>query len=476
MNEMKLFMEPESVAIIGVSRATGPGSLNILENLVDAGFPGRVYPVNPNADEILGVKCYHSVIDIPDAIDLAVISTPRSLVPRIVGECTQKGIRALIVVGQGFADGDEEGKELQSEIVRIARGGGARILGPNTFGIANAFNNLSSAYMKLEMNKVPIGIIAQSGFFFVGLPKFIVVGKGIDLGNACDIDFADGLEYFEGDPQIKLILLHIEGTKNGRRFMEVAGRVAKKKPIIALKTGRGEDGARAARSHSGSLAGRDEVYDAAFRQHGIIRVGDVDEFHDLAKAFLRLPPMKGRGIGVITITGAGGIMATDSCEKHNLHLAKPSAETLSTIGVLAPSWQTLENPADIWPAMMIEGHSFNKVFTITLEAFLADGNIHAVILIFASFPAQFPTFPMGDLSRIADRFDKPVVCWLYGPDPEKLASLIENEGRILVFPTLDRAMRTLSRLNDYFEHVVNGNEGKEESTRQQPIDSGNQND
>ncbi len=457
MNRMKLFMEPDSVAIIGVSRVTGPVTLNILENLVNAGFLGRVYPVNPNADEILGMKCYRSVLDIPDGIDLAVITTPRSVVPRIVGECTQKGIRALIVVGQGFADGDEEGKKLQEEIVRIAREGGARILGPNTFGIANAFNNLSSAYMKLEMNKVPIGIIAQSGFFFVGLPKFTVVGKGIDLGNACDIDFADGLEYFEDDPQIKLILLHIEGTKDGRRFIEVAGRVAKKKPIIALKTGRGEDGARAARSHSGSLAGRDEVYDAAFRQHGIIRVGDVDEFHDLAKAFLHLPPIKGRSIGVITITGAGGIIATDACERYNLHLAKLSPQTLSTIGPLAPSWQTLENPADIWPAMMIERHPFDEVFTTILEAFLADGNIHAVILIFAAFPIQFPTFPMRDLSQIANRFEKPVVCWLYGPDPEKMASLIENEARIVVFPTLDRAMRTLSRLNDYFEYLASAN-------------------
>lgn len=461
MNEMKLFMEPESVAIIGVSRVTGPGSLNILENLVNAGFSGRLYPVNPNADEILGMKCYHSVLDIADDIDLAVISTPRSLVPHIVGECTQKGIKALIVVGQGFADSDEKGKELQAEIVSIARRGGARILGPNTFGIVNAFNNLSSAYMELEMKKIPIGIIAQSGFFFVGLPKFTVVGKGIDLGNACDIDFADGLEYFEDDPHIKLILLHIEGTKDGRRFIEVAGRVAKKKPIIALKTGKGEDGARAARSHSGSLAGRDEVYDAAFRQHGIIRVGDVDEFHDLARAFLRLPSMTGRGIGIITITGAGGIIATDACEKHDLHLAKLSPETLSTIGALAPPWQTVENPADIWPAMMIEGHPFDEVLNTTLEAFLADGNIHAVILIFAAFPVQFPTFPMGHLSRIADRFEKPIVCWLYGSDPEKLASLIENEARIVVFSTLDRAMRTLSRLNDYFGYLVNANDGKE---------------
>ena len=453
-------MEPESVAIIGVSRLTGPGSLNILENLINAGFSGRIYPVNPNADEILGLKCYHSVLDIPDAIDLAVITTGRSVVPRVVHECTQRGIKALIIVGQGFADGDEEGKELQSEIVRIAREGGARILGPNTFGVVNAFNNFTSAFMELEMKKVPIGIIAQSGFFFVGLPKFTVLGKGIDLGNACDIDFADALEYFEDDPQIKLILLHIEGAKDGRRFMEVAGRVAKRKPIVALKTGKGEEGARAARSHSGSLVGRDEVYDAAFRQHGLIRASDVEEFHDLAKAFLRLPLMKGRGIGIITITGAGGIIALDAGQRYNLHLAKLSPETLSTIGALAPPWQTLENPADIWPAMMIAGHPLDQVFKTTLGAFLADDNVHAVVVIFAAFPTQLPLFPVEDLFQIADRFEKPVVCWLYGTEPDELASMIEREGRIVVFPTLDRAMRALSRLNDYFQHLERSKEGK----------------
>jgi len=458
MNEMKLFMEPESVVVIGTPRLTGPGSFNILENLVNTDFPGRVYPVNPNADEILGMKCYPSVLDIPDDIDLAIISTGRSVVPRIVRECTQRGIKALIIVGQGFADGDEEGKELQSEIVRIAREGGARILGPNTFGIANAFNNFTSAYIELEMKKHPIGIIAQTGFFFVGLPKFTIVGKGIDLGNACDIDFADGLGYFEDDPQIKLILLHMEGTKDGRRFMEVAGRVAKKKPIVALKTGKGDEGARAAQSHSGSLVGRDEVYNAAFRQCGVIRVDDVDEFDDLCKAFLRLPLMKGRGIGVITITGAGGIIALDTCQKYNIHLAKLSPETLSRIGALAPPWQTLENPADIWPAMMIAGHPFDEVFNTTLEALLTDPNIHGLIIIFAAFSPQGPMFPMGDIFQITDKFEKPVVCWLYGTEVDGVASMMEQEGRMVVYPTLDRAVRALSRLNDYYRIIDNEGE------------------
>lgn len=453
VDQMKLFMEPRSVAIIGASRATGPGSLNILQHLVNARFAGRLYPVNPNARKILRMKCYPSVLDVPDNIDLAVISTPRSLVPQLVEECTRRAIRAITVVAQGLADGDEEGKELQSEIVRIAREGGSRILGPNTFGTVNAFNNLTTAFLELEMKKVPIGIIAQTGLFFVGLPMCSLLGKGIDLGNACDIEFADGLEYFEHDPDIRVILLHVEGIREGRRFMEVARRVAKRKPILALKTGKGDEGARATQSHTGSLAGKDEVYDAAFKQCGVIRVNDVDEYEDVAKAFLRLPLMKGRGIGVITLTGAGGIITLDACEKYNLCLAKLSPDTLSKLGALAPPWQSLGNPADIWAPMMIAGHPFDEVFSTTLAAFLADPNVHGLIIIFYAFSPEVPISLMGGVLKVIDRFEKPVVCWLYGPKVEQLASMMDKTGNIVVYPTLDRAVRALSRLNDYFQII-----------------------
>jgi len=226
----------------------------------------------------------------------------------------------------------------------------------------------------------------QTGFYFVGLPNYVVVGKAIDLGNACDIDFADALEYFEHDPDIRLIFMHIEGIRDGRRFVEVARRVARKKPILALKTGKGKEGARAAQSHTGSLVGRDEVYDAAFRQCGVIRVGDTDEFEDLAKAFLNLPSMKGKGVAVITITCAGGIMATDLLEDYDLRLAKLSAKTLDRIDALAPTWLQMGNPADICPAFMIAGHPAQQVFATTMESCLNDEDVSGIIVIFAGFP------------------------------------------------------------------------------------------
>ncbi|MDY6907445.1 MAG: CoA-binding protein [Chloroflexota bacterium] len=459
-SEMKRFLEPRSVAVIGASRLTGPGSFNILENMVNNGFSGDVYPVNPNADEIMGRTCYHGVKDIPAEIDLAVISTPRTVVPRLVRECTEAGIRAIIVVGQGFADGDDEGKRLQAEMVRIAREGGARILGPNTFGIANAFNRFCSAYMLLDMVRVPLGVITQTGFFFVGIPGLTMVGKGIDLGNACDIGYIEGLECLEDDPDIRVIFLHIEGIPDGQRFMEVARRVTRKKPVLALKAGRSEAAAEAARSHTGALTGRDEVYHAAFRQCGVMRVSDADEIADMVTSFITLPPMRGKGIGAITITGAGGIIATDACERYGLHMARLAPHTMERISAMAPPWQQMGNPVDIWPASMIGGHPINEVMHTAMESLLADPSVHAVLLIFAAFAggdgdASQGAFidPAGGIFDLAERYQKPIVCWLYGSDVGAVARGMERTGKAVVYPTLDRAMRALARLHEYWEYV-----------------------
>lgn len=444
---MKPFLEARSVAIIGISRVTGPGTYNILENMINAGFSGRVYPVNPHADEILGIKVYPSVLDIPEDIDLAIITLPRLEVPRIVRECTQRGIRAITIVTQGFADGDEEGGEMQAEIVRIARQGGARVLGPNTWGTANAFNNFGSGFSPMMMAKIPIGFISQTGFYF-GLPA--VAGKGIDLGNACDIDFADGLECFEDDPDIRLILLHIEGIRNGRRFMEVAARVARKKPILALKTGRDEEGARAAQSHTGTLVGKDEVYDAAFRQCGVIRVGDVEEFEDLAKAFLNLPPMRGRGVAVITPSGGAGIMAIDLLRKHHLRLARLSPATLDRINAFTSAWQRIGNPADIWPAFAIAGHPLDEVFTTVLDSLLQDEDVHAVMLLLPTIQAEQKAKVLEIIERGGE---KPILRWPDTPEVEQPGAALEKTGRIAVFSSVDRALRALSHLHGRWSYL-----------------------
>ena len=234
-HHMDVFMKPRSVAIIGASRKTGKGSFNVIENMKAFGFRGKIFPVNPLAKEIMGMKSYKDVREIDEGIDLAIISTPRDHVPGIAEDCADQGIKGAIVIPQGFADADAEGKTLQDKLTQIARQKDIRLLGPNTLGVVNAFSGFTSSFMPPRREKVPVGIICQSGIFFVGSSLFTgMMGKGIDVGNGCDLDFADALEYFDEDDKISVIFAHIEGMTRGRKFLEIAQKVSRKKPIIAL--------------------------------------------------------------------------------------------------------------------------------------------------------------------------------------------------------------------------------------------------
>ena len=270
------FFEPKSVALVGVPRRTGRAAFNILETLVSCGYPGDLYPVNPNADSILGLKVYPQIESLRYGIELAIIMVPRGMVLSTVRSCAKQGIKAAIIVSDGFAEAGNEGLELQAQLIKQARADGIRLVGPNSLGSINNFHPFSSSFLPPSLLKEPVALVSQSGGFFEGFFDF-VASKGIDLGNMCDVDFADVLEYLEVDPDIKLIFLHIEGLKQGQRFLKVARRVSQKKPILAMKTGRTAPAARAIASHSGSLAGQDELYDAAFRYAGIIRVENSDE-------------------------------------------------------------------------------------------------------------------------------------------------------------------------------------------------------
>jgi len=452
---MKRFLAPNSVALVGLSRASDERSFNLLGNLLHLGYRGRVYPVNPNADEILGVKCYGAVSELPEAVDLAVILTSRGLVPSMVRECTKRGIKAIIVVGQGFADADEEGTRLQREMTQIAHKDGARIIGPNTFGAVNAFHPFSSAFIKLDLRPLPIGLVCQTGVMFVGFPGFRLIGKGIDLGNACDIDFPECVDYFGDDPEVRLIVLHVEGLRDGRRFMESVRRVVRRKPILILKTGRTKSGARAAASHTGSLSGSDEIYDAAFKQAGAIRIGDVEELGDVVRGFLHLPPMRGRHLGVITVTGAGGIIAADACERYGLELAQLSPSTLAKITALSPPWMGINNPVDIWPASMISSHPLDHVVRTSLEALLGDEQVDAVLYMTTELEEE-PALDVADtIFDVASKYPlKPIVSWRYSPNISQASARLEQSGRVLAYPSCERAVRSLATIASYYERIA----------------------
>jgi len=450
VKHLKQFMEPQSVALVGTSRNTGVNSFNVLENLLNSGYQGKIYPINPSASEILGIKAYHNIAEVHENVDLAVITTPRTLVPQLVAECIKSNIRSITVIAQGFNDAnDEQGKQLQKELSDIIQNSQARILGPNTFGTANAFHNFSTAFVSIGLEQVPIGLICQSGIFFVGFPDLTLTGKGLDLGNACDISFADGLEYFENDAETNVIAIHMEGTKDTRRFMDTASRVTRKKPVVTLKTGRSELASKAAQSHTGSLTGTNEAWEAALRQTGVIRANDLEEFIDLTRTFSCLPLMEGPKIGVATFSGGLGIIAIDGCQYPSLELNKLSSKTKQRLESIFPSWLNVSNPVDVWPAMM-NSRPINKRLRESLEILLADKQLDAVAFIGGSFYKEYTNELCPLLNEIATTYQtKPFVCSLYGPYANEAIKELHNGGKIAAFPTPERAIRALARLNEY---------------------------
>ncbi|HXZ37007.1 MAG TPA: CoA-binding protein [Thermodesulfobacteriota bacterium] len=450
VDHMKLFFEPQSVAILGVSRKTGPGAFNILECLQLYGYQGKVYPVNPNAREILGIRCYPSVEDIRGPIELAVISLDRSQVLSAVESCVNAGIKALVIISQGFADLGKEAKILQDKTRDVARAKGARIVGPNTMGVVNNFHNFTTSSLPLVKFHSPVSTICQTGIFITGFYTLTgPVGKAIDLGNTCDVDFADVLEYYAADPSTQIIVLHIEGIQEGRKFLQAARKVTPHKVVLALKTGRTEMGAQRAASHSGSMAGKDFLYSAAFKQSGIIRAGDSEELSDLVKGFSCLPPPRGNRIALLTYTGGGGVMAVDRMMELNFPLVQLSPKTLEKFSLLNPPWLPLGNPLDMWPSTMKYGA--RPMYKTYLQGLLEDDGVDAVLCIILSpqLPGQEYFDVSDEIIEAATRFpDKPIVVWAYGPDLEKTQGKLDSSGRVVILPSAERAIQLLYALRE----------------------------
>ena len=409
---MKKFMEPRSVALVGISSKVGKGSLNLLENLLQIGFPGKIYPVNPNIQELLGQKVFPDIGAIPDEIDLAVIMTPRQVVPTVLEQCVKKAIDSVLIITQGFAEADEEGKALQLKIDTIVKRTGVRVLGPNSIGVVNHFVPFSTSFIPIKREESPIAFVSQSGGFLEGFLQF-KIGKGIDLGNTCDIDFIDALTYFEDDPQIRVIGIYVEGIRNGRKFLEIARRVAQKKLVLVLKAGKSEQGAKAALSHSGSMAGEDAVHEAVFKQAGLLRIRNVEEFADISRAFLNLPPIMGNRIGVITPTGAGGILVLDASHEVGFELATFSADGIKEIQPLFLPWQKVTNPLDIMSAAL--AHGYKNIYHKALEILFQDAQVDVIFCVLGE-----PTLKTA--LEVAKRYPtRPLVSWVIGQSSDAQA-------------------------------------------------------
>ncbi|MEW6186924.1 MAG: CoA-binding protein [Thermodesulfobacteriota bacterium] len=341
-----------SITLVGASKDPGKWGFLTLKHLLDGGYQGRVYPINPKESEILGLKVYPKMTVLPETPELAVIIVPPPAVPGVIRDCLSKGTRAAIIITAGFAELGGEGARLQQEIVETARQGGMVFVGPNCNGIMSPWNKQHIQFPAFFVPPGNIAVLAQSGNVVDALALQIKThGFGcsccIASGNEALLHSEDYLEYLGNDPSTKVILSYIEGFKNGERFLKVANEVSRKKPIIMLKAGKTQAGARAAASHTAAIAGEDAVFEAVCKQTGVIRVKSLDEMLDVGLAFLGQPLPKGRGLGVVTAGGGWGVLAADACAELGFDLVQLPEQIIRELDKILPAWWNRGNPVDL---------------------------------------------------------------------------------------------------------------------------------
>ncbi len=347
----KLFY-PHSIAVVGASNTPGKLGYNVFKNLVSHDFPGNLYPINPKLDEIQGVKAYKDIDDIEEDIDAAIIIVPARNTPEVIKKCCRKGIKFLINEAAGYSETGAEGAAIEVEILEALRNSGTRMVGPNCSGLINTHHNMvQSLGVVGNLKSGNIGLIAQAGVYAAGLLWGFshTMGFGIiaTVGNKLDINETDILEYLGTDDNIEVIAMYLEDIKAGRRFIDVASEITKKKPLIVLKGGRTDIGRKMAASHTASIAGNAAVYKAAFQQSRILEATSYRDMFNLTKAFSKQPVPKGPGVLIITYTGAMGVTSTDACYEQGLRLAQLSDASIHRLEEVIPPYVTAKNPVDL---------------------------------------------------------------------------------------------------------------------------------
>jgi acetyl coenzyme A synthetase (ADP forming)-like protein len=449
-NQLDKIFRPKTIAIIGASRDQTKIGHVIFRNMVEGEFEGKVFPVNPNAKRILGFKCYSSVRNIKEKIDLAVICIPAEIVPEALKECGKKKVSCAIIISGGFKEVGKD--ELEEKIVEIAKKYKIRVIGPNCLGVFNPYSGVDTIFLprfKLSRPKVgDIAFITQSGA--VGsvvidwmARKGYKISKFISYGNAADVDEADLIEYLANDEKTKVICAYFEGVKEGRKFFEIAKRIAHKKPIIVLKGGITQEGTKAVSSHTGSLAGSFEVYSAAFKQSGVIQANDMEELFDYARTLAYLPKPKGNRVQIITDGGGFGILLTDSVIKNGLTLAKMSDEKIELLRKQMPDYVVIKNPIDL------TGDADTERYRIALEAALEDPNVDIIGLIVL---LQVPKLGGEIVDTVINAFktsEKPIFFISAGGEyTEVLKKTLEDEG-IPTFSYPQSAAKSMRILYDF---------------------------
>nr|PZM91877.1 MAG: hypothetical protein DIU72_08390 [Pseudomonadota bacterium] len=428
---------PRSVAVIGASRKRGSIAGELFHNLLLSGFPGPIYPVNPAARSVQSVRAYPSILDIPDEVDLAVVVVPQRVAMKAVEDCAKKGVRGIVLITAGFAEVGPEGRALQQEIARVVRESGMRMLGPNCLGLLNTDPavRLNATFAPTWPPTGSVAIASQSGALGISLLDYARnLGIGISMfastGNKADISGNDLLEYWEGDDATRLIVLYLESFGNPVRFMEIARRVSKKKPILVVKSGRTAAGARAASSHTGALAGMDVAVDALLGQAGVIRADTMDELFLLAGLLTNQPVPQGNRVAILTNAGGLGIMASDACESRGLELPELSANTIESLHAFLPRAASIANPVDMLASASAEDYERS------LQLLLRDERIDSVIVLFVPALVTEAADMARAVVRAASGNQKPVLVCPVGTHgvPEALRILREAKIPTYAFP------------------------------------------
>jgi acetyl coenzyme A synthetase (ADP forming)-like protein len=380
---MKAFFEPRGVAVVGANRTRGKIGAETLHNLKATGFTGGIYPVNPYASEIEGLRSYPSVASIPAPVDLAVICVPAPEVLDAVDDCIDKGVRGILVISAGFAEAGAEGKEREARLLEKIRRAGIRLIGPNCMGIINTDPavNLNATFSQVFPPAGRVAMSTQSGALGVAILDYarrlnIGISSFASIGNKPDVSGNDLLQYWDDDARTDVILLYLESFGNPKKFSQIARRVSRRKPIVAVKSGRSRAGVRAASSHTGALATSDAVVDALCRQAGVIRTNTLDEMFDVAALLANQPLPKGRRVAILSNAGGPGILAADACEAHNLELPVLSEKTKQALRSFLPEAASVGNPVDMLASAPAEH------FKRALELLLADEHVDAIMTIF----------------------------------------------------------------------------------------------
>ncbi len=457
IEELNVFFNPKSVAVIGASRDEKSVGFGVLKSLLEGAvldygaskpFSGKVFPVNPNATEILGAVCYPTVTAIPESVELAVISVPAKIVPQIARECAEKKVKALIVISAGFAELGEQGKSLQEEVLAIARSSGMRVLGPNCLGLIRPSANFNASFALTAPRPGSVAFVSQSGALADSVIDWAVENNYdfsaiVSLGNSADLDASDFLQWLARDNETKAIALYLEGIRDGRRLMQVASEVAKTKPIVLLKGGRTQKGLKAAGSHTGSIVGSFDVWLAAARQSGIVMAESLQELFEFAEALSEQPRARGKNVAIVTNGGGAGVITADFCEEFGLNVVELSTQTVQKLdasGTMHPAYSR-RNPLDL------VGDASPKRYEVAVETLLSEDYVDGLIVIQT---LQTMTDSKADAQVVIDAKKKhpfkPVVCVFMGGKFSREGVELLRASRVPDFNDPRPAVRAMAAL------------------------------